>query len=300
MKHVDVAVIAATLWLLASMVLDILTPTSITALMIAAALAPPFLIGIAHPFCARISQGEAAQLPAAALGRTLQELSRAGASRASAASAGIELRRAWLAKLAAMTDVTSPTRSAASTPTPANMSTATIPPSQAFARAAVPRGASTRESASRLYTAVRDGIRYNPYVSMRSPESYRASSVLAAGNGYCVGKAALYAAACRVHGIPARVGFADVRNHLTTEKLRAEHGLRPVHLARLHRSVRRRRLAQGDPDLQRHAVRQARRHAARLRRPLRRAAASASMARAVPTCNTSTTTAAITTFRPNS
>ncbi|MCC8948494.1 MULTISPECIES: hypothetical protein [Bradyrhizobium] len=50
MKHIDVAVIAATLWLLASMVLDILTPKSITALMIAAALAPPFLIGIGIHF----------------------------------------------------------------------------------------------------------------------------------------------------------------------------------------------------------------------------------------------------------
>ena len=98
------------------------------------------------------------------------------------------------------------------------------PAVEAFARAAIPPGAGTREIASRLYTAVRDGIRYNPYVSMRSPESYRASSVLAAGNGYCVGKAALYAAACRVHGIPARVGFADVRNHLTTEKLRQSMG----------------------------------------------------------------------------
>ncbi|MCA6124923.1 transglutaminase domain-containing protein [Bradyrhizobium sp. WSM 1704] len=94
----------------------------------------------------------------------------------------------------------------------------------AFARAAVPAGAGAREAAARLYIAVRDGIRYNPYVSMQSPESFRASSVLAAGNGYCVGKAALYAAACRVHGIPARVGFADVRNHLTTEKLRASMG----------------------------------------------------------------------------
>ncbi|MCC8965012.1 transglutaminase domain-containing protein [Bradyrhizobium sp. Pear76] len=98
------------------------------------------------------------------------------------------------------------------------------PAVEAFARAAVPAAASARDKASRLYTAVRDGIRYNPYVSMRSPESYRASSVLAAGNGYCVGKAALYAAACRVHGIPARVGFADVRNHLTTEKLRQSMG----------------------------------------------------------------------------
>jgi len=108
----------------------------------------------------------------------------------------------------------------------------------AFARAAAPAEASARDIASRLYTAVRDGIRYNPYVNMRSPESFRASSVLGAGNGYCVGKAALYAAACRVHGIPARVGFADVRNHLSTEKLRQSmgtdlftwHGFTEVHV----------------------------------------------------------------------
>ena len=93
-----------------------------------------------------------------------------------------------------------------------------------FAKSAVPAGASDREKASLLYKAVRDGIRYNPYVDMRTPDTFRASSVLAAGNGYCVGKAALYAAACRVHGIPARVGFADVKNHLTTEKLRASMG----------------------------------------------------------------------------
>ena len=98
------------------------------------------------------------------------------------------------------------------------------PAVEAFARAAVPAGASAQDIARLLYTAVRDGIRYNPYVNMRDAESFRASSVLAAGNGYCVGKAALYAAACRVHGIPARVGFADVRNHLTTEKLRASMG----------------------------------------------------------------------------
>ena len=93
-----------------------------------------------------------------------------------------------------------------------------------FARAAAPANAGAREKASLLYKSVRDGIRYNPYVNLRVAETFRASSVLAAGQGYCVGKASLYAAACRVHGIPARVGFADVRNHLTTEKLRRSMG----------------------------------------------------------------------------
>jgi transglutaminase-like putative cysteine protease len=93
------------------------------------------------------------------------------------------------------------------------------PDVQRFATDAAAGAASVREQASRLYLAVRDGIRYNPYVDFRSLEIFRASSVLHAGHGYCVGKAALFAAACRVIGIPARVGFADVRNHLATPRL---------------------------------------------------------------------------------
>ena len=70
-----------------------------------------------------------------------------------------------------------------------------------------------------LYYAVRDGIRYNPFLNFSDPEVFRASSVLAAGQGFCVGKAALLAASARAAGIPARVGFADVKNHLTTPRL---------------------------------------------------------------------------------
>jgi transglutaminase-like putative cysteine protease len=70
-----------------------------------------------------------------------------------------------------------------------------------------------------LYRAVRDGIRYDPYVDFSDPESYRASSVLQAGHAYCVGKAALYVALCRAVGIPARLGLADVKNHLATPRL---------------------------------------------------------------------------------
>ena len=74
--------------------------------------------------------------------------------------------------------------------------------------------------AVRLYYAVRDGIVYTPYCDFRSPETFRASACLARGSGFCVAKAALLAAAARAAGIPARVGFADVRNHLTTPRLR--------------------------------------------------------------------------------
>lgn len=71
-----------------------------------------------------------------------------------------------------------------------------------------------------LYYAVRDRITYTAYCDFRSEETYRASGCLARGAGFCVGKAALLAASARAAGIPARVGFADVINHLTSPRLR--------------------------------------------------------------------------------
>jgi transglutaminase-like putative cysteine protease len=71
-----------------------------------------------------------------------------------------------------------------------------------------------------LYYAVRDGFRYDPYRVDTSPQGMRASTVIACGYGWCVPKAALLAAACRAAGIPARLGYADVRNHLSTERMR--------------------------------------------------------------------------------
>lgn len=85
-------------------------------------------------------------------------------------------------------------------------------------------GADERERAVALYLAVRDHIRYDPYRIDLSPAGMRASRVLADGYGWCVPKAALLAAAARAAGIPARVGYADVRNHLSTERLRETMG----------------------------------------------------------------------------
>jgi transglutaminase-like putative cysteine protease len=76
-----------------------------------------------------------------------------------------------------------------------------------------------RERALRLYYAVRDRLRYDPYNTAMKPEAYKASTTLATGHGYCVNKAGLMAAVCRAAGIPARVGYADVRNHMTTKRL---------------------------------------------------------------------------------
>ncbi len=77
-----------------------------------------------------------------------------------------------------------------------------------------------REQAVKLYYAVRDGIRYDPYTIDLSIEGLRASTTLLNGRGWCVSKAVLLAACCRSVGIPARLGFADVRNHLTTARMR--------------------------------------------------------------------------------
>ncbi len=90
----------------------------------------------------------------------------------------------------------------------------------AFARQACADAADDIAKAVRLYYAVRDGIVYTPYCDFRSTDTFRASACLARGSGFCVAKAALLAAAARASGIPARVGFADVRNHLTTPRLR--------------------------------------------------------------------------------
>lgn len=72
-----------------------------------------------------------------------------------------------------------------------------------------------------LYLAVRDGIRYDPYSPFCQPAHYRASAILARGRAFCVGKASLLCALVRACGIPCRLGFATVRNHLvTTEFIR--------------------------------------------------------------------------------
>ena len=55
-------------------------------------------------------------------------------------------------------------------------------------------------------------------------DTFRASHVLAAGHGYCVSKAALGVALARAAGVPARIGFADVQNHLTSPRLREAMG----------------------------------------------------------------------------
>jgi transglutaminase-like putative cysteine protease len=73
-------------------------------------------------------------------------------------------------------------------------------------------------AAVRLYYDVRDGIWYDPYLPFYKAEHYRASRVLEFGRAFCIGKAGLLCALGRAVGIPSRLGFFDVHNHLTTRQ----------------------------------------------------------------------------------
>ena len=75
------------------------------------------------------------------------------------------------------------------------------------------------ERAVKLYLAVRDGIRYDPYSPFHLVEHYQASKVLERGRSFCVPKVSLLCALGRTCGIPSRVGFATVKNHLATKQL---------------------------------------------------------------------------------
>jgi len=88
-----------------------------------------------------------------------------------------------------------------------------------FAENAVAGVRGEKARAIALYRAVRDGLSYNPYLDFFNPAVYRASEVLKAGQGFCVGKAAVLAACARAVGIAARPGYADVRNHITSKKM---------------------------------------------------------------------------------
>lgn len=95
------------------------------------------------------------------------------------------------------------------------------PEIQAFAQKSVEGAATPREKAVKLYYAVRDGIYYDPYRIEPSRNAFKASTILRQGYGYCVAKAVVLAAAMRAQGVPCKLHFADVRNHLTTERLKA-------------------------------------------------------------------------------
>jgi len=83
-------------------------------------------------------------------------------------------------------------------------------------------GLAPRHAAIALYRVVREHLRYNPWRVYFTEDAYRASEVLQrdpAEGGHCIDKALLLAAAGRAVGIPTRMHYANVRNHVGTAKL---------------------------------------------------------------------------------
>ncbi|MGB0367828.1 MAG: transglutaminase-like domain-containing protein [Flavobacteriales bacterium] len=89
----------------------------------------------------------------------------------------------------------------------------------AFAKQSIGNTTSDQDKAVKLYYAVRDGFRYNPYGLHIEPEKIRASALLKTKEGHCIDKAIFLAACARAVGIPSRLEFADVKNHISTQKL---------------------------------------------------------------------------------
>ena len=75
------------------------------------------------------------------------------------------------------------------------------------------------EKAVKLYLAVRDRIRYDPYSPFHLPLHYQASFILSRKRGFCIPKASLLCTLARACHIPCRLGFATVKNHLATRQL---------------------------------------------------------------------------------
>jgi transglutaminase-like putative cysteine protease len=93
------------------------------------------------------------------------------------------------------------------------------PEVRAFAEKNVEGAQNQVEQAVQLYNAVRDGWFYDPYYLDLRPEGSKASTVLKRPSGHCVNKAVLLAASGRAVGIPTRLSFFIVRNHIATERI---------------------------------------------------------------------------------
>ncbi|MBA4123422.1 MAG: transglutaminase family protein [Acidobacteria bacterium] len=75
------------------------------------------------------------------------------------------------------------------------------------------------ENAVSLYYAVRDGFTYNPYTLDLRRTGLRASNLVVRKSGYCIEKAILLAASARFVGVPSRLSFYNVKNHIATERI---------------------------------------------------------------------------------
>lgn len=76
-----------------------------------------------------------------------------------------------------------------------------------------------KEIAIKLYYAVRDQFLYDPYHLNLKPDYLKASVILNKKRAWCVEKSIVLATALRAFGIPSRLGYGIVVNHIGVEKL---------------------------------------------------------------------------------
>jgi alkylation response protein AidB-like acyl-CoA dehydrogenase len=76
-----------------------------------------------------------------------------------------------------------------------------------------------RETAIRLYYAVRDKISYEVFDTNISETGLRASQIVNDRRGFCLHKAILYAAVCRSQGLACRLVASRVTNHIAAPEL---------------------------------------------------------------------------------
>jgi transglutaminase-like putative cysteine protease len=85
---------------------------------------------------------------------------------------------------------------------------------------------SQKQQAVALFHFVRDDFPYKLLYEIPGREYFKASATLARGNGFCMPKSVLLAALARSAGIPSRLHFADIRNHIlpptTLERLKTD------------------------------------------------------------------------------
>jgi len=85
---------------------------------------------------------------------------------------------------------------------------------------------SQKGQAVALFFFVRDGFPYKIIYEIPGRDYFKASVTLKRGEGFCMPKSILLAALARAAGIPSRLHFADIRNHIlpstTTERLKTD------------------------------------------------------------------------------
>ena len=85
---------------------------------------------------------------------------------------------------------------------------------------------SQQEQAKALFRFVRDQFPYRIIYEIPERDYFKASVTLKRGDGFCMPKSILLAALSRAVGIPSRLHFADIRNHIlpptTLERLKTD------------------------------------------------------------------------------